>query len=118
VIARNDNGEFHWLEIYPAKGYQASIDELFDAVGGYDPSDEGHVYVREEMFLRKEKIAVDQAGRILIKESLREFAALDKKVLILGVGDHVAIWDPDARAEFDKQQKAKHNRFNLTRRTS
>jgi MraZ protein len=118
VIVRSENEEFQWLELYSAEGYQASIDAFFDALGGYDPSDEGHVYYRNQAFLAKEKISVDQAGRILIKESLREHAALDKKVLIMGLDDHVAIWEPEAWAKYDKQMKTRlGSKFKLTRRT-
>lgn len=36
---------------------------------------------------------VDKQGRILIPGSLREFAALDKDVVLVGVGKKVEIWD-------------------------
>jgi MraZ protein len=118
VIARSDNRGFRWLSIYSAEGYRGMIDSIFEGLGGYDPSDEGHVFVRDDMSSKKEKIAVDQAGRILIKENLREHAGLDKKVLIMGMDDHVEIWDPEARGQYEEQLRAQYNRFNLTRRSA
>jgi MraZ protein len=37
----------------------------------------------------------DEAGRIAIPPSLKEFAELKQAVLILGAFDHIEIWDPD-----------------------
>lgn len=39
------------------------------------------------------EVDVDKQGRILVPEFLREFAALDKKVVWTGVGDRAEIWD-------------------------
>ena len=36
---------------------------------------------------------VDKQGRILLPSVLREFAALEKDVVLVGVGNRVEIWD-------------------------
>lgn len=38
---------------------------------------------------------VDKQGRILIPSVLREFAALDKEVVLAGVGGRIEIWSKD-----------------------
>lgn len=38
---------------------------------------------------------VDKQGRILIPSVLREFAALDKEVVLAGVGGRIEIWSRD-----------------------
>ncbi len=38
---------------------------------------------------------LDKQGRILISQVLREKASLDKDITLLGVGDHVEIWNSD-----------------------
>ena len=38
---------------------------------------------------------LDKQGRILIPQVLREKASLDKDITLLGVGDHVEIWNSD-----------------------
>jgi MraZ protein len=37
---------------------------------------------------------MDEAGRIDIPPSLKEFARLEQETLILGAFDHVELWDP------------------------
>lgn len=42
------------------------------------------------------QVEVDKQGRILIPASLREFAKLDKDVVLVGVGNRIEIWNKDA----------------------
>ena len=43
-----------------------------------------------------EDIDVDSSGRILISKPLREYAALTKKVILIGQGEKFEIWDQNA----------------------
>lgn len=45
------------------------------------------------MFSGAAEVAVDSAGRILLPEHLKKFAALKNKVILAGVADRVEIWD-------------------------
>ena len=38
---------------------------------------------------------LDKQGRILIPQVLREKAGLDRDITLLGVGDHIEIWNAD-----------------------
>ena len=38
------------------------------------------------------QVEVDKQGRILIASNLREFAGLDKEVILVGVGSRIEIW--------------------------
>lgn len=53
---------------------------------------------------------LDKQGRILIPQSLREKAELKKDVILLGVGDHIEIWNSEEWKEnnefFDSDELA------------
>lgn len=40
-------------------------------------------------------VELDKQGRILLPASLREFAGLDKDVVLVGVGSRIEIWSKD-----------------------
>lgn len=44
----------------------------------------------------------DEQGRILIPESLREHAGLEKELVVLGVGSRAEIWDKATLAKAEK----------------
>ena len=57
-------------------------------------------------------VEVDKQGRILIPSVLREFAALDKEVVLAGVGRRIEIWSKDRWEETlkydDMEEIAEH----------
>jgi MraZ protein len=42
------------------------------------------------------ELEMDKNGRILIPPRLREFAGLDKRVVLAGLGNKFEIWDEEA----------------------
>jgi MraZ protein len=52
------------------------------------------------------RLESDQAGRILLPESLVMFAGLEKKVVLVGQGDYFEIWAPGL---WDKQSSDLHD---------
>ena len=47
---------------------------------------------------------VDKQGRILIPSNLREFAGLEKDVVIIGVLDKIEIWSKDKWLAYSEQE--------------
>ena len=43
-----------------------------------------------------EDLEMDSAGRLLVSPSLREFAALEKQVMLVGQGSHFELWNMEA----------------------
>ncbi len=42
-----------------------------------------------------EDLEIDAAGRVLVSPALREFAALDKSVVLVGQGNKFELWDKE-----------------------
>lgn len=49
--------------------------------------------VKRFLYASAFETSVDSQSRILISQGLCEYASLDKNVVVIGVGDHVEIWD-------------------------
>ena len=67
---------------------------------------------RRLMFSEAEDCIIDKQGRILIPPRLREYASLEKDVLVAGVENNkVEYWSPehweDAMASYDPRDMAK-----------
>jgi MraZ protein len=43
-----------------------------------------------------EDITIDNAGRLLVSPTLRDFASLEKDVMLVGQGSHFEMWNMDA----------------------
>jgi len=50
-----------------------------------------------------EEVVMDAAGRVLISSALRNYAALDKRVMLIGQGNKFELWD---EAKWTTQQEA------------
>ncbi len=59
-------------------------------------TDEKGRFLKRYFFSASEFISLDNQGRFVIPESLLKFANLEKKVAIIGAGDHFEIWEKDA----------------------
>jgi MraZ protein len=52
------------------------------------------------------EVEIDKAGRINIAGTLREYAGLEKEVVILGINDYIEIWDEKAyKAYLDENEE-------------
>ena len=49
--------------------------------------------IQRFFFSNTEKTSFDKQGRVLIPANLREYAGLDKDIVIAGVGNRIEIWD-------------------------
>lgn len=51
--------------------------------------------IRQKMFAGASEVDLDDQGRFVIPENLRQHAKLESKLVIIGAGDHFEIWDED-----------------------
>ena len=50
---------------------------------------------------------LDSAGRILVNPVLREGAGIGREAMLLGVGSHFELWDPERLARHKEQVRAR-----------
>lgn len=55
--------------------------------------------LRRLIFSTASEVQLDRIGRTLVPQFLREFAGLDNEAVIVGVGEAIEIWSPEAWAE-------------------
>jgi MraZ protein len=48
---------------------------------------------RRLFFAQMEEVDIDKAGRVLVPDRLVQFAGLEHDVILLGVRDHLEVWD-------------------------
>src|SRR5712692_7290163 len=62
---------------------------------------------RRLYFAQTEAVDVDRTGRILIPERLVQFAGLKHEVVLLGVRDHLELWDAERWQRYLEQHAAR-----------
>lgn len=88
------------LFVFEADAFDAWVESLFDAKGGYNPADRMHERARRLLNSRAADVEIDSAGRISISADLRNYAEFEKEVVIVGNGDHMEIWNAKRWDEF------------------
>ncbi|MGA2297100.1 MAG: division/cell wall cluster transcriptional repressor MraZ [FCB group bacterium] len=86
------------IEAYPLDEWRKK-EARFEKLNQYN--------TRNRNFLRKvlmwsEEVVLDGQQRITIPKKLLEFANITSKVISVGMGDHIEIWDP---VEFNKKME-------------
>lgn len=80
----------HCLAVYPEEAWN-ELREKMDTLPKI--SSEPARRLRRFYFGNSVLLESDKQGRILIPQPLREYAGLRKEVTLIGVDDHVEIWD-------------------------
>jgi MraZ protein len=79
---------------------QAGLEELSAKLDRAPAADAEARVFRRLYFAQTEAIDVDRAGRILIPERLSRFAQLKREVVLIGVRDHLELWDAGRWQEY------------------
>jgi len=64
---------------------------------------------RRALFSSTMYIEIDGQGRFVIPKHLLQFAELTTKVLIVGVGDHFELWNPEKWENYQLEQRKANN---------
>ncbi len=61
------------------------------------------VKLKRFFFSSAVELVPDKQGRVLLSQSLRDYAGIDKDVVINGAGEQVEIWDAKKWAEYNEE---------------
>ncbi len=56
------------------------------------------------LFPSATRVELDSQGRVLVPQKLREYAGIEKNVVILGAGDRAEIWRDDKWTSFEESE--------------
>ena len=98
------------ISLYPDPEFQALKDKL-DALPKI--TNEAARRLRRFYFANSRQMEPDTQGRVLIPGTLREYASLKKKIVLLGVDDHVEIWDEDRWKSYNEDTKPEDLLYDL-----
>ncbi len=69
---------------------------VYDKLSQMNTTDPAARELRRLVFASASQVALDSVGRILIPQFLRDVAELANEVVIVGVGEAIEIWSPEA----------------------
>lgn len=84
------------LSLYPIEQWQKLTEKLSQLPQGQNDT---RSFLRL-MFSGAAEVELDQLGRILIPDYLKQYAALHQRVVIAGIYDHLEIWDEERWAHY------------------
>jgi len=79
------------LLIYPQPDWEPIQQKLMER-SSFNPRIRG---LQRQLVGHAEDIEMDAAGRVLVSSALREFAALEKNVVLVGQGNRFELWDKE-----------------------
>jgi MraZ protein len=96
------------LGLYPSDAWH-EVEQRLTSLSPLDPNAE---QVNRFMFSGATPCAIDKQGRILVPPALREYAGLEREVVVAGVGPLIELWD---KARFDKELKQTQQNYRQIR---
>lgn len=86
------------LFVYPEKEWEKFLDDLCSRPISQAAAVQRHFIANSAL------VETDGMGRVLIPKNLREYAALEKDTMFLGVGKRAEIWSTERFEEFTAAQ--------------
>ena len=91
-------GSARSLSVWPAEDYDAFASAALDGMHPLAPRAQ---FLRDALYANSFDLELDSANRLMIPSPAREFAGLDKEVVISGAGQSLQIWDRTAFAAYN-----------------
>ena len=105
--------------LFVAPGTESSLDlystsafeQLADRVAAQSPTRADIRDYKRLFYGRAERVDLDSQGRIRIPDRLVSFAHLEKEIVLIGVHDHVEVWDADTWQQFLEKKQFEFDRM-------
>jgi MraZ protein len=94
-------GSFHSLWILTPVQFDRSGERLL----ANRENDPDFAAYRRMFYARAEATDLDGQGRVLISDRLAEHVGMCNEVLLIGVFDHIQLWDPQRWAEYERSHE-------------
>ena len=76
-------------------------EKIANVINDYtDPFSKKDLRLLRKYIASSHDIEIDKAGRILLPETLREYANISKDCVVLGAIDHIEIWDEKSYRDY------------------
>lgn len=75
---------------------QADFEEMAQKINHLSMTDPNIRQLRRLIFANASEAQLDRLGRTLLPQFLREFAGIQSEAIIVGVGEAIEIWSPEA----------------------
>lgn len=98
-IGLGREGEGRYLELTTV----GSFNKLIDSVARLSATNRRYEALKRNLFGKTEEISADKQCRILIPKHLLEYAGLEGEIIMIGSGDHIQIWNPEAYLAIDER---------------
>jgi transcriptional regulator MraZ len=82
---------------------KAELEQLAEKLDQSPATDAEARVFRRLYFAQTESIDVDRMGRILVSDRLIQFAGLQREVVLIGVRDHLELWDVERWQQYLSQ---------------
>lgn len=90
--------EIDALYVFTEDAFKVWVDSVFEAKGGFDPTNRSHRMVKEGLYGAATTLEIDSAARISLPEHDRKKVHLDREVTVVGGEDRLLIWDRETYA--------------------
>ena len=92
------------LWLFPPEEWKTFSENL---IGSTSLFQEKARLIQRRMIAPAQETEIDKAGRIVIPQTLREYAALQKECLILGLKKYIEIWSETTYQKYLEENEAK-----------
>ena len=92
-------------------GGQRLVDTIQGLLEDIAPYSDERDHLAMALFGASEVISVDQDGRMVLPERLREFAGISTRVTFVGLGDKFQLWEPERFASRFQEGREKLNKL-------